>query len=248
MKKMLIMLSLAFLAACTSKDQSAITDDELILQIAGADDLRAIDVVELPVAVTNFTTEQFFDSFIEEANIAEGRGYELQLGSGDLMYFTIEGRPLFIRRWQELSRLRVWLLPCVRPFAQLGQVVRPAALPAAIGEYVTANYPNYQILRAKLVNGEYFVGISRGIVLKFDSAGNFIEEVSPFQETRCACQPVNYEALPASVTDYLNANFPEADFARACARENRLLVLLAGETGRIILVFGRDGVFLFQRG
>ncbi|NUQ23633.1 MAG: PepSY-like domain-containing protein [Saprospiraceae bacterium] len=248
MKKMLVMLSLALLAACNSNDQSAITDDELIMSIAGADDLQAVDVAELPVAITDFTTEQFFDSFIEEANLAVGRGYELLLGSGDLLYFTTESRPLFIRRWQELSRLRVWNLPCVRPFAQLGQVVRPAQLPATIGEYVGANYPNYEILRAKLINGEYYVGISRGIVLKFDSAGNFIEEVSPFQETRCACQPVNYDALPAAVVEYLNANFPEADFARACARENRLLVLLTNENGRIILVFGRDGVFLFQRG
>lgn len=236
-----------FSCAKDNHGPATLTDEELIMQIAASNHQVALEEEDLPVEIRTFNEAQLFETYVEDAFRVNGLGYEMTYGSGDVVYFTLDGRPLLPTRWNDLTRVRHWSLPCARPLARMADLVRPNQLPQAIQDYVAANYPLYEMLRAKVVDNEYYVGLNRGVVLKFDAAGNFIEEVSPLELTRCACNPLERDELPQVVVDFIQSHLPDATFGRACARDSRLIVWLVNDGHRVILIFTRQGVFVFRR-
>lgn len=90
-------------------------------------------------------------------------------------------------------------------------------LPAAITDYISANYPNSTIDRAGQNgnNGSFAVKITKedGTIagLLFNSDGGFIAE-----KTRGARpEPIDVSSLPSAITDYITANYEGATIHKA---------------------------------
>lgn len=253
MKKLFWVLAIALplgalMIAC--EKESLLSDEALIEEIAFSSSRVSVAPEALPAEVTAQLTESSFDTYVETAFFLEERGYEVNLGNGENLFFNIEGRCLEFRttvRPHGPFGPNGPHGPCHRP--GFGRPVRIDSLLPAIVDYVAANYPDGEILRAMTRGGNFYVLISGRIVLSFDSEGNFIEEHSPFAHCERPCREVvTADELPDAIATYISTNFPDATFRRGCARDGRIMVLLTTADGRVLLVFDEAGNLLFQRG
>jgi hypothetical protein len=121
-------------------------------------------------------------------------------------------------------------------------------LPAAIVEYVTANYPDAEILRAKQFPRGYVLLISERRLLIFNNELEFVMETAAFHFCDQIGHPINIEDLPDVVTSYITVNYPDGEIVKAFKVRGRIVVGLMTPDGRKILVFDADGNFLFERG
>ncbi len=239
-------LSLVFVS-CNKGEETA-TDDVTIQDIALSTERVSIEPSELPTTINSYIEDYFFDTYVEEAYEVQGRGYECDMGSGDILFFNREGRILEFRNHNGPFGPNGPHGPCHRLGRGFGEPVAIDELPEAIATYVAENYPDSELLRAKVKNDEYFVAITGHIILQFDIDGNFLEELTPLHNCFRRCNPLTVEELPAGVSDYIAENFAEAELKRVCQRRGRIVVFMIGDEGRIILIFDADGNFLFQRG
>ena len=135
-----------------------------------------------------------------------------------------------------------------------GTPVNITDLPVSITDYVNTNYVNAEIKRAKNnPAGEYIVLVkfdNGRAVLKFDTDGNFIEEISPIHHGCGNITPLNIADLPTIITDYITTNYPDAEIMKAGQKTNsgHYGVVLNTNGDRTILIFDGDGNFLFERG
>ncbi len=251
MKKRLLMAISAFslglaLVSCNKNDE-LITDDELIRDIALAENRVPVQPAELPVEITNYIELNQFDTYIEEAALAPEAGYELTMGTGENLYFNLEGDVLEFRGPGDGNfGPNGPHGPCFIRGRGFGRPVPVADLPAVVVDYISTNYPDNTIERAKARNGFLFVKLNGPVVLLFNSAGLFVEELSPIRHC-LECRPVRNVELPAPISEYIAANFPEAELRGACRRGGRIAVFLLNDGARQILVFDQDGNLLFQR-
>ncbi|MFK7771071.1 MAG: PepSY-like domain-containing protein [Saprospiraceae bacterium] len=235
-----------FTTSC-NKESSISEDMEIIEQIVASENRTAIEISELPAITKTTVDEQYFETYIESAIAARGLGLEVELGNGEMIYFSERGEGLVSRRG-----FRHGHGPCGR--GHRGTKVELADLPTTITDYITANYPDAETKRAKTNdnNGNYFVLIKTGdgrVVLKFDVDGNFIEEVSCIHHGCGGLTQVDVADLPTTITDYITANYPSADIQRAGQKTNsgNYGVVLNIDGDRVIVVFDEDGNFLFER-
>lgn len=131
------------------------------------------------------------------------------------------------------------------------------ALPAAVTDYLKANYAGYTLLKAgaKRARGSqtvegYFVLIrhnNQTLALKFDAQGVFVGLTTP--NGRREHRHIAESALPAAVTDYLKANYAGYTFRGAVARQEDGKIagydvfLVKDSTGYEVR-FDASGVFL----
>ena len=174
------------------------------------------------------------------AFLAPSKGYELNMGSGDNLFFDRSNNLLEFRGPQSPHG------PCYRPGAY-GSPVRVERLPDAVIRYITANYPDNEIRRVSTRSGHFIVAVDAPALLLFDEQGAFVEELSPIRYCQGACRPVRQDQLPAGIPAYIRANYNDSTFRQACARSGRIAVWLTNAEGRIILVFDREGNLLFVR-
>ncbi|KAA3623501.1 MAG: hypothetical protein DWQ02_24385, partial [Bacteroidetes bacterium] len=90
-----VALSMAFVSC--QKDLEELTDDELIQEIALAENAQSIDPADLPLTIKEYVDDYFFDTYVEEAYEVSERGFECIFGNGDVAYFNRNGRPLMFR-------------------------------------------------------------------------------------------------------------------------------------------------------
>jgi hypothetical protein len=251
MKKLIFAASaivvFSLLLVSCQKEETA-TDETTIQDIALSTERVSIEPAELPTSINSYLQDYFFDTYVEEAFVVEGRGYECDMGSGDILFFNREGRILEFRNPNGPFGPDGPHGPCHRRGRGFGEPVAIADLPAAIGTYVADNYPGSEMLRAKVKDDEYYVAISGFLILKFDSEGTFIEELTPIHNCLRRCNPLALDELPGTASGYIAENFADAEFRRACQRRGRIVVFMLGDEGRIILIFDAEGNFLFQRG
>lgn len=214
-------------------------DETLVLSIADASNKENVQPGELPAAALAYLREEYYDAFVEACLRVPDKGYEVTLNTEEVLYFDRNGRYLN-HRIQRLMR---------RPCGSLDatNLIRPNALPQAILDYVSANYPGAQILRAK-VRGEYIlVQISRFQVLVFSRGTfEFVEEVFLWYDCY-GCNAVQLAQLPQAVQDYITTNYPNGEVKRACRRNGRLVVGLLLPDGRAILVFDAEGNLIYSQ-
>ena len=135
--------------------------------------------------------------------------------------------------------------PCGR-----SQAVLPNDLPVEITDYITANYPDNNILRAKhkLNNGNYFVAIDQPLILIFDNDGEFKEATLFFFHCRALGESVDISTLPNTILDFVNNNYNNPDILVAFHKTNGNYILgLLANGGRKIVGFDEDGNLLFER-
>lgn len=251
MKNLLIFLTavigLSFLTTSCNKEANVSEDMELIQQIVESENRLVIEPSELPSVTKTTLEEQYFETYVETAVEAQNLGYEVELGNGETIYFSARGEGLVSRRG-----FRHGHGPC--GMGRRGTPVELADLPTSITDYIAANYPDAETKKAKTNdnNGNYFVLIKTDegrIVLKFDADGNFIEEVSCIHHGCGGITQIEITDLPTTITDYITANYPDADIQKAGQKVNsgNYGVVLNINGDRVIVVFDEDGNFLFER-
>ncbi|MCB9317420.1 MAG: PepSY-like domain-containing protein [Lewinellaceae bacterium] len=230
---------LAILLVGCAKD--AITDfqqlDDEALATAIVDDRgkQEIDPSTLPAEILKYLEESYFETYIETAYFAVGKGYEVDLASDDRTFFNLNRRVL-------AHRLNDRLGPCGRLLG--GTPIPVGDLRPEIVNYISTNYPDAQILRAKQKGGRVIVLISGHIILVFTPDG--VHEISAQQWFDCRpCVPADVVDLPADVQALIDLRLPNAEVKRICRRGDRIVIGLIDGDGRHILVFDKDWNFLF---
>ena len=244
-----LVLSLAFVSC--NRDNDDMTDDALITEIALATNAQSIEPTNLPTSIKTYADDYFFDTYIEEAFEVAKKGFELRFGDESVAFFNRDGRALVFRGPTASGGpfgQHGPHGPCHRRGRHWGELVDIVDLPDAITTYISENYPDNEIKRAKLRNDNYFVAVDVPVVLKFDNEGNFIEELTPLHNCNRPCNSVEYEALASEITDYITENYPDAEFKKACERGDKTIIFLLGEESRIILGFNNEtGELIFSR-
>ncbi len=234
------MLTLAIFTSC-DKTNEVLTDDLLIEEIATSQNREVIDPNELPPTIVAFTADHYFDTYIEQSVEVEDLGFEVRLANEQNAYFNADGENLVGRRGRRGGH-------CGNKDSLT--MVEIADLPVAITEYVTTNYPDAEIRKAKLKDDFYIIGLTDHILLKFDLEGNFVEELDCTSKPSCNDRPgeqVAIEDLPTAITDYITENYASAELKKARLFEDKYVVKLLIDGDRLVVAFDLDGNFLFER-
>ena len=121
-------------------------------------------------------------------------------------------------------------------------------VPTTALEYLSTNYPDSEIALALQFEKdaiEYHIHIEGVGALIFDAEGNFKELRQP-PVTRCNdFEEQALEDIPSAASDYLSANYPEADVvgARTGTRNGSIEIhVIVAEVG--VLIFDEDGNYI----
>ncbi|RME97955.1 MAG: hypothetical protein D6772_09690 [Bacteroidetes bacterium] len=257
-----------FTLSCEKEEASPQDDNELIVEILTTTSLDPVEVTNLPVQSQEYIEDNYFDTYVEVAERAENKGYRVELGIGEVLFFNTNGEVLEFEG--EVSAFGSLggnhpHGPCVRlprrlrglgvnhdidgdgtpngPFAIFND-----SLPFVVRSYISTNYPDAEIHRAAFRDDNFLVLITGFRVLVFDADGNFVEERDPLEHCRERCNRLTAEELPDRIVNYIRTNLPGATFRGACQRERGIMVFLVTENGRrVILGFSRAGVHIFSR-
>ncbi len=260
----LLALTLAFFSC--EKEELA-SDETLISEIILADNLQAVQTADLPQSGQKYIDDNYFDTYVEEAYVASNRGYKVTLGNGENLFFDLDGKVLDydkdfvgngplgnVHPHGPCFRLRRWLRghggqhDCDGDGVPDGPFAfDPDELPETITDYVAENYPNGVIRRAAYRDDHYFVLLNGWRVLAFDADGNFLRQVNILEHCRRICNGLTADELPEGIVSYVQENFPDATFHRACSRGEATVVVLINDDQRVILGFDADGNLVFQR-
>ncbi len=236
---LLLLAGLAWFAACkkdTATDFQQWDDDALAAAIAGDRDKEATDPGGLPASVMVSLATEDFDTYMESAALATGKGYEIILANDEQVYFNLSGERLRNRPLRAMGRCG----------ALGGESIPVDQLRPAIVDYITANYPDAQILRAKRRGDSVVVLLSGQIIVVFSPDGIFEAADQHWHDCR-PCQPADQINLPATIITQIETLFPGAEIKRICRRGDRIVVGVLAADGRHILVFDHEGNLLFTQ-
>lgn len=191
MKKVLFLLTAVsglFLASCNNQEVAPDSIDDVLASVeasaartAALNDtvtkgkckgkLTSIDIATLPTAITTYIDKNYAGSTIKFA----GKDEKAQTVVG-VSLNNVETGLLF-----DANGVFVQALAHYGKKAKLTEV-DITTLPASVGTYVKANFAGYTVKKAgKDADGNLLVGIKNETthkVLKFDSAGKFVEELA----------------------------------------------------------------------
>ncbi len=233
MKKLSIFfLVTVFFASCELID--SIGSDSVIDDIVNASKIT-VDFEELPTNAQTELNENYFETFVEEASLAEGLGYEVLLSSGENVYFDTEGDLLKPER----KRGKKGKGDC--------NSIDTTELLQLIKDYVATNYPDESIKRAKEdKDGNFIVGLTGHVFLLFDSEGAFVE-IHEFAHRKHG-EKVEIEDLPTAITDYITANYEGATIKVAFSQDDEYRVgIINNENERILVIFDSEGNFVEEK-
>lgn len=126
---------------------------------------EAIDVSELPTAVTNYIRTNYTGVTIDRARTHPQRGYMVKLSSDVIVLFDIDGN--FVEEHPFIYHHGNHI------------IIDIADLSTLITDYITATYPNATIKVAFEKEERILIGLEDNddrLMLVFDKDGNFIEE------------------------------------------------------------------------
>ena len=228
-----------WLAACTkdaSTDFQQLDDEALATAIADDRSRQEVDPSTLPAEVLSYLAETYFETYVETAYFADGKGYEIVLATEDRTFFNLNRREL-------RHRLNDRLGPCGRLLG--GTPIHPDDLRPAIIQYVETHYPDATILRAKKKGNRVLVLLSNHVVLVFTEDGVFEVDGQHWVDCR-PCVPASGVDIPADVIAQIEIRFPDGEIKRVCRRGDRIVIGLVAGDGRHILVYDKDWNFLFM--
>ena len=124
-------------------------------------------------------------------------------------------------------------------------------LPAVITDYISTNYTDAAIDRAgTLENGNFVVKITKAddthAGLIFDANGEFVEEKTGKRGSRGT--EVAIDALPATITAYITANYEGSTLKKAYTNEEGkfLVVIQKADETYVGVGFEADGTFISE--
>lgn len=240
MKKTLfgvLMLLIAALASCTKDSPS---DSALIDAIFQAEKTE-VAIEALPAPIREDIETNYFHTYAEEAWKAERHGFEVVLGDGDVLYFNLRGEGLENGEGRH-GRGKGKGRPCP------GLKIRPDSLMQPIQDFVATNYPAFTLKLGIQRDSQILVLLDPKKILVFDLNGIFIEEAPGFKHCGSVCTEVAPEDLPPAISDYMAANYPNAEIKRICKNPRGHYVMgTLTPDGPRIFVFDGTGKFLFTR-
>ena len=191
MKKVLFLLTAVtglFLASCNNQEVAPDSIDDVLASVeasaartAAVNDtvtkgkckgkLTSVEIASLPAPITSYVNKNYAGSTIKFA----GKDEKGQIVVGVFLN-NVETGLLF-----DADGMFVQALTHYGKKAKLMEV-DIATLPASVGTYVTANYAGYTVKKVgKDADGNLLVGLKNEAnhkVLKFNSAGKFVEELA----------------------------------------------------------------------
>jgi len=239
------LLCLGLLSACQKDFLS--TADALIEQIANSSEKTSIEVADLPTAINAHIDDTYFESFVETAFRVTNLGYEINMDDGNSLYFDKDSKPLRHKKGAKFGHR-----PCGdKPHHDKdSELLDLADLPETIATYISENYPDAEIKRAKLRHDQYWVGLTGHIILVFDEDGNFVEEAEfPHGGCHGAPQEIDASELPESISTYLSDNYSDLAITAAFTKNdgNRYIVKLGEGNDTIVVIFDADGNVLCEK-
>jgi hypothetical protein len=132
-----------------------------------------------------------------------------------------------------------------------GDTIAIASLPASVISYFSENYPNDTLLRAYLnIDSSYLViSADNGLFANlFSSTGTFVKRVS-LQAPSPVIVSVGSDALPAGITSYLSATYPDYVFEKAYSFSNGstlegYIVVIDANSTKYAVQFDASGTFM----
>ncbi len=228
-----------WLTACnkdSATDFQQLDDEALATAIADDRSKTEIDPAALPAEVLNYLSENFFETYVEAAYFADGKGYEVTLATEDRTFFNLRHRIL-------RHRLNDRPGPCGRLLG--GDPIPVDSLRPAILDYIATHYPDATILRAKIKGGRVIVLLSGHVILVFTPDGVFELDSQHWVDCR-PCVSATQVDIPAAVLAQIEAQFPDGEIKRVCRRGDRIVIGLTAPDGRHILVYDKDWNFLYM--
>ena len=236
----LICLMACLLSFSSCEKDGAKTELLEISAIENSSEKINIDPAELPATSRDFIEDQYFETYIESSARVVGKGYEVILGSEEMLYFRENGIRIRVDHLRDRPQRHH---PC-----GLGAIIDIGNLLPEITDYVLDNYPGSEILKAKRLRDFYIVLISDRVLLVFDYNGGFLHDARIFWHCTQHDEPFMIDHLPESVIQYINDNCSGCEIVRAAIIRGHLVVGVLTNEGRKIYVFTREGEFLFVRG
>lgn len=120
--------------------------------------------------------------------------------------------------------------------------INTAALPQAILDYISSNYPENTITEAEREdNNSYEVELNNGIELIFDQEGNFLG-IDDDDENDFGDKEISVGDLPAAIRDFISTYFPGTNIEEAEKENNgNFEIELSND---VEIIFDADGNFL----
>jgi hypothetical protein len=214
-------------------------DVDLIDNIVSAKK-TTISADALPNSAIATLDSDYFDTYIDKALIADGLGFQINLSNGLEVFFDKDGQSL---NRKDKRRGKKGKRGCDK-----GEKIDVTDLPDAVGTYISTNYPDVTIERAKINhNGQYMVRVTDDLILVFDADGNFVKEHEFVNRHGFDSSQIDIATLPTLVTDYITANYTDATIKVAFLKEDKYFVGLITDTGRKMLVFDSEGIFIEEK-
>ncbi len=197
------------------------------------------DVTEtdLPPIITDYITANYPESLIEGAKMSD-KGYGVKLDTGQFLAFDTEGNFVGERRGKPNGHGQG-----NKP-NRGGEEIDPSELPATVTDYITANYPDSSIEGARQSDKGYGVKLDSGVVVIFDADGNFLKERTGKPNGGGHGTEIDPSELPTTITDYITANYPDANIEGARQSDKGYGVKL--DSG-VVVIFDADGNFVKER-
>lgn len=238
---LICVISLSLFTACNKEEVTS--DPVLMEEILVATNKVSVAPTDLPASLTVEVEESYFETYIESAALVEGKGYEIQLGNEDIIYTNLDGVELQTSEYRRGRPHRPGL--CGR-----GHRISIDSLPQVILDFVTAQYPNAVIKAAKNKGDHYLVLLNGHRILAFKLDGELIEATHAFRHcARWWLRTLDVSELSADITDYVDANYTNAEIKKAGKMKNgNIVVAIVYDGGRKIIIFDENGNFLFERG
>jgi predicted proteasome-type protease len=254
-KSMFFGLFLAGLALFSACEKETLDTNELSSSKGGGQNggghqrPTPIDISTLPASITDYVTANYAGSTIEKAGTLPNGNYMVMIQADG-------SQPVVLVFDASGNFVEVAPLPPHGGDRPHPTPIDISTLPASITDYVTANYAGSTIEKAgTLPNGNYMVMIqadgSQPVVLVFDASGNFVE-VAPLPQggghggDRPHPTPIDISTLPASITDYVTANYAGSTIEKAgtLPNGNYMVMIQADGSQPVVLVFDASGNFV----
>ncbi len=232
MKKYILMLAMLvcagfFTASCEKENANEMNETYAVVQeeTPSTDNTTAnksIPIGDLPTVITDYIAANYPDATIVEAEREENGSFEVELDNGLEIKFDAEGN--FLKEESDEHD------EDHDGDNDDDDKIAIEDLPTVITDYIAANYPDATIVEAEREeNGSFEVELDNGLEIKFDADGNFLEEESDEHDEDHDSDgdgdnddddKIAIEDLPAVITDYIAANYPDATIVEAEREEN----------------------------
>ncbi|MFY0594638.1 PepSY-like domain-containing protein [Roseivirga sp.] len=246
---LMTLVSMAFLASCDNADQDVVPQENESganvtsrLRFVNSSDYDTTgmsqwqEVTTPPEAIQTYVNEHYSGDMIEETWLT---------GTGEFIVLLSDDSVLVFNASEQFV-IAFNLDGYVSNFEDDFEEVEVSSLPQPILDYLSANHAedNVDIAGLNAEDGEYVIVLESGVVLIFDTDGNFIEQYTEDDyDDFDDLEEVDTGSLPQAIIDYVAANYSDATINEAFIdnEEEEYVIILDTD---LVLIFDLQGNFI----